>query len=54
MARTEEEIQKELEQAVRDLKREEGQYGSDPNHPRVGQYAANVKRLEDELREARR
>ena len=54
MARTVEEIEREYEQAKRDLAREEGQYGSDPNHPRVGQYYANVQRLERELSEARK
>ena len=52
MARDVEEIRRELEQAKRDLAREEAQYGSDQNHPRVGQYYENVMRLERELREA--
>ena len=52
MARDVEEIRRELEQAKRDLAREEAQYGTDRNHPRVGQYYENVMRLERELREA--
>ena len=52
MARNVEEIRSELEQAKRDLAREEAQYGSDRTHPRVGQYYENVMRLERELREA--
>lgn len=52
--RTVEEIQREYDQARHDLAREEGQYGSNPNHARVGQYSANVERLLRELSEARR
>ena len=47
-----EEIRKQLEEAVRNLKREEGLYGSDRKHPRVGQYYAEVERLERELKNA--
>jgi len=47
-----ERIRREYEQAIRDLKEVEGQYGSDYTHPRVGQYYANVQRLERELRSA--
>ena len=52
MSNNVEEIRKELEEAVRNLKREEAQYGSDKSHPRVGQYYAEVERLERELRNA--
>jgi len=51
--RSEAEIRRELEQAIRDLKQAEGQYGSNATHPLVGQYYANVQRLERELKEAR-
>jgi len=55
MARSVEEIQRELSQAKSDLSREEAHAGtSSPSHPRVGQYAANVDRLQRELEEARR
>ena len=47
-----EQIRRELEQAIRELKEVEGKYGSDQSHPVVGQYYANVQRLERELRDA--
>ena len=37
MARSVEEIRREIEQAKRNLAREEAQYGTDRNHPRIGQ-----------------
>ena len=52
MSSNEAEIRKQLDVAVSNLKKVEGQYGSDPKHPRVGQYYAEVQRLERELKAA--